>query len=178
MVRVRPLALSAVTVLALAVALPACSGGGDDDDDSGSETPTITPAPDPTPIPGSVIEVEPNADEDEATAVTGTALSLAFHGRCSQTGDQDWFVFTLGSGGFAAELTWDERAYLPDPHIENDLDLYVNDSSGELASDSTLSPGDSPANVSATMDSAGAMYLLVDCFQSDDDLFYQGTLTP
>lgn len=179
MVRVRPLLLSAVTILALAVALPACSGGGDDDDDNtGTETPTVTPAPDPTPIPGSVVEVEPNDDEATATAVAGTASTLAFHGRCSQTGDQDWFVFVLGSGGFSSELVWDERAYIPAPHIENDLDLYVLDSSGELGEDSALAPNDSPANVAATMGSAGAMYLLVDCFQADDDLFYQGTLTP
>lgn len=178
MVRARPLALLAVTILALAVAAPACSGGGDDDDDDGSATPTVTPNPDPTPIPGSVLEVEPNDEPEEGTLVTGSGATLAFHGSCGQTGDKDWFVFVLGSGGFSASLTWDERTYIPSPHIPNDLDVYVNDSAGQIAADSSLAPNDSPADVSATLDSAGAIHLLVDCFQSDDDLFYQGTLSP
>lgn len=178
MVRARPLALFAVMILALALVTPACSGGGDDDDDGGTTPATVTPIPDPTPIPGSVVEVEPNEEPEEATVVSGSSATLAFHGRCGQTGDKDWFVFVLGSGGFTGTLTWDERTYIPAPHIANDLDVYVNDSSGQIAADSALSPNDSPAEVSAVLDSAGAIHLLVDCFQSDDDLFYQGTLTP
>jgi len=178
MVRVRPIALFAVTLLALASALPACSGGGGDDDDDNTATPTVTPNPDPTPIAGSVIEVEPNDDVDDATLVASTAGTIAFHGRCSQTGDQDWFALTLSTGGFAAELTWDERDYIGEPHIANDLDLYVSDVTGELGADDGLAPGDSPANVSASMNTAGQMVLLVDCFQADSDLFYQGTVTP
>ena len=166
------------SLLALVLAASACSGGGDDDDDDSSPTPTVTPAPDPTPIPGSVAEAEPNDDSGEATAVAGSAGTLAFHGRCSQTGDEDWFGFTLPVGDFSAELTWDERTYIPAPHIPNDLDLFVQDSSGELAFDDALAPGDSPAVVSATLDSAGAVQVLVFCFQADADLFYQGTLTP
>ena len=167
-----------MTILALAVAAPACSGGGDDDDDDGTTPPVVTPLPDPTPIPGSVVEVEPNEESEDATLVTGSGATLAFHGHCGQTGDKDWFAFVLASGGFSASLTWDERTYIPSPHIANDLDVYVNDSSEEIASDSTLAPNDSPADVSASLDSAGTIHLLVDCFQSDDDLFYQGTLTP
>lgn len=177
MVRARSIVLSAVGILAVAITLPACSGGGDDDD-GGTATPTITPAPDPTPIPGSVAEIEPNDEEDDATVVAGSSGTLAFHGTCSQTGDHDWFVFTLGSGGLAAELTWDERTYIPSPHIADDLDLYVSDAFGEIGADDSLSPGDSPANVTANLDSAGQVFLLVDCFQADAGLFYQGTLTP
>jgi hypothetical protein len=178
MFRTRAALLFVVTLLGLVIASAACSGSGDDDDDAASETPTVTPNPDPNPLAGSILEIEPNDDQGDATAVTSSGATFAFHGRCEATGDQDWFSFVPGSGGFAADLTWDERVYIPDPHVATDLDLYVSDSSGELASDDSLSPGDSPAQVNATMTSAGALYLLVDCFQADDDQFYQGTLTP
>lgn len=175
--RVRSLALSVVSLLVLAVAVPACSGGGGDDDDDAATT-AVTPLPDPTPIPGSVAEVEPNDTPATATAVAGSSGTLAFHGTCAQTGDQDYFVFTLTSGGLSAGVTWDEREYIPAPHIDNDLDVYVTDSSGEIGQDSNSPPDDSPAAVTATVTSAGAVYVFVECFQADEDLFYQGTLSP
>ena len=179
--RFRSIALSAVSLLALSLLAPACSGGGSDDDDDAATTATFTPLPDPTPIPGSVVEVEPNGTRETATAVAGTAGTLAFHGTCTQTGDLDWYSFSLSSGGFSASVTWDEREYIPEPHLLNDLDVYVSDSSGELAEDSaTPEPGtpDSPAEVAASIGTAGSIFLLVECFQADEDLFYQGTLTP
>lgn len=174
--RIRSIALTFTSVLALLVTVPACSGG--DDDDDAATTATVTPIPDPTPLPGSIAEVEPNDTPATATAVAGTTGTLAFHGTCAQTGDQDWFAFVLSSGGFSASVTWDERAYIPAPHLLNDLDVYVSDSSGELAEDSTSPPDDSPAEIDATVTTAGTISLLVECFQADAGLFYQGTLTP
>lgn len=174
----RSIVLSAVSLIALAALVPACSGGGDDDDDDDAATTAVTPLPDPTPIPGSVAEVEPNGTMATATAVAGSGATLAFHGTCAQTGDQDYFAFTLSSGGISGELTWDERAYIPAPHILNDLDVYVTDSSGEIGQDSSSPPDDSPAQFVATVTSAGAVYVFVECFQADEDLFYQGTLAP
>lgn len=177
MARLRPTLLAATALLAAGIAAAACSGG-DDDDGGGSPSPTVTFAPDPTPLPGSLPEEEPNDDPADATPVTGTGAILAFHGRCAVTGDTDWFAFTLSTGSVTVTVTWDERTYVPAPHLPNDLDVYVEDSSGVLASDDALPPGDSPAEVTAGVVSAGAVRVLVDCFQADADLFYQGTLVP
>ena len=169
-------ALAAVTILVLSNT--ACSGSGDDDDDDDAATTAVTPLPDPTPIPGSTVEVEPNDSEATATAVAGTTGTLAFHGTCEQTGDQDFWLFTLPAGGITVGLTWDERDYIPAPHILNDLDVYVTDSSGEIGQDSASPPDDSPAQAVATVTSGGAVYVFVECFQADEALFYQGTLAP
>lgn len=176
----RPIALAALSLTLLAAAVSACSGGGgDDDDDDGGGTPTVTPLPDPNPLPGSVLETEPNDLPGDATAVAGSSLDFAFHGRCGATGDPDWYAFDLDFGSYLVTLTWDERTYIPD-HVPNDLDFYVVDSSGEIGANDDFFPdgGDSPADAVATVTSAGTVRVLVDCFQADENLFYQAELVP
>ena len=175
----RPIALVVLSLALLAGSVPACSGGGDDGDDDDDGTPTVTPMPDPTPLAGSIAESEPNDVPADATAVTSSDASFAFHGRCGQTGDPDWFAMDLALGSYLVSLTWDERTYIPE-QIPNDLDFYVHDSSGQIAKNDDFEPegGDSPADAVAIVGSAGTVRVLVDCFQADEDLFYQGELVP
>lgn len=146
--------------LFLAAALLAGASGCGDPDDAGGNGGGID---------ADFVEEEPNDTQAGADALGG---AVTFGGLCAPEED-DWFSLDVaGPGTLSVSLEWIEG---PE---ENDLDLAIYDSSGDVVvEDVAAAPSDSPAGVELAVSSASTFAILVDCYLVYGDVEYLGTIT-